>query len=121
MRILCVDDDASILQLLTRFLTLNGYEVRVAIDAANGLAALEREAIDLVITDQAMPRTDGLSFIRQIRADARWKDLPIVMVTAFGTDGLHDKGLRVGAGMVLDKPLDMDKLLAIVKFALPGS
>lgn len=118
MKILVVDDDPQILALLTRFLGKQGFEVFAASDGPQALDTLAREQVSAVVTDHAMPFMDGTSLIRTLRADERYKSLPVIVMTAFPTDEVQDRNLRAGAGFVLEKPLDLGKLLALLKFAI---
>ena len=116
--ILVVDDDEATLNLLGTFLRRHGYRVLAASNPVRGLELLEAEAdIKLVITDLMMPHIDGIDFTKRIHSSERYKDLPVIMMTAFGNDGVLDKGMRHGVAMTLSKPLELSKLLDLVGFA----
>lgn len=115
MNILVVDDDLALCTMLSRFLEKHGYTVFSAGDALQALDLLGRENVQMVITDYRMPHMDGISFAEQLRTDERYKDLPIIMITAHPDFG--DSGLRKGVAMTLEKPIDFDRLLTLIKFA----
>ncbi len=117
MDILVVDDDLDLCRLLSRYLEHQGYRVHSAGDALQALDVLERQRVGMVITDYGMPHMDGVSFTEHIRADPRYKDLPVIMMTAHPTDELSERSLRKGVAMMLAKPIDFDRLLTLVKFA----
>ncbi len=117
MTVLIVDDDEAIASMLSRFLSREGFQVHTALDALQALDFLEREKISLVITDLMMPHMDGRALVRQIRKDPRHKDIPVILITAFPSDEAADKSLRDGASFFLPKPLDLDALATLIRFA----
>ncbi|MDP1830352.1 MAG: response regulator [Archangium sp.] len=123
--ILVVDDDEATLNLLGTFLRRNGYRVLAASNPVRGLELLSAEPdIKLVITDLMMPHIDGIDFTRQIHQIEKYRNVPVIMMTAFGNDGVLDKSMRLGVAMTLSKPLELSKLLDLVGFATappPGS
>ena len=116
--ILVVDDDEATLNLLGTFLRRNGYRVLAASNPVRGLELLASESdIKLVITDLMMPHIDGIDFTKRIHEHEQYKNLPVIMMTAFGSDRVLDQGLRHGVAMTLSKPLELSKLLDLVGFA----
>lgn len=116
--ILVVDDDEATLNLLGTLLRRNGYRVLAASNPVRGLQLLQAEDdIRLVITDLMMPHIDGIDFTRQIHQLEKHKNLPVIMMTAFGSDGVLDEGMRQGVALTLNKPLELSKLLDLVGFA----
>jgi DNA-binding response OmpR family regulator len=113
-RILAVDDDENILNLEKTILVQNGFEVVTTSKAQDVLALLERESVDLVLLDVVMPELDGFELCRQIKADARFKGLPIVFLTARGGGEALAEGFESGAVMYIRKPFTAAKLLAVV-------
>ncbi len=115
-RIVVVDDDARIRDLLRRYLTQEGFEVLLAEDAKALNRILTRETIDLIVLDLMLPGEDGLSICRRLRAA---NDVtPIIMLTAKVEDVDHIVGLEVGADDYLPKPFNPRELLARVHAVL---
>jgi two-component system chemotaxis response regulator CheY len=110
-RVLLVDDSAAVRQLHSFILHSGGFETA---EADSGFAALEllhRQPCDLVVIDLNMPRMDGLTLIRQIRADTTMRDLPIIIVST--EQDVHDqiKGFEAGANIYMIKPTEPDLLV----------
>ena len=117
VNILIVDDDQAQALMLATFLGKNGYACFTAPDPVAAMQTLMKEHVDLVITDLMMPHVDGISFTQQIHSMARFKDLPVILITAYPSEELADKGMRKGVAMTLHKPLELNKLLDLVGFA----
>lgn len=115
-KILVVDDDARIRDLLRRYLTQEGFEVMVAEDGKALNRLLLRETVDLIVLDLMMPGEDGLSICRRLRAAN--DRTPIIMLTAKGEDVDRIVGLEVGADDYLGKPFNPRELLARVHAVL---
>jgi two-component system, OmpR family, phosphate regulon response regulator OmpR len=115
-RILVVDDDARIRDLLRRYLSQEGFEVIVAEDGKALSRTMMRDPIDLIILDLMMPGEDGLSICRRLRAAG--DRTPIIMLTAKGEDVDRIVGLEVGADDYLGKPFNPRELLARVHAVL---
>ena len=115
-RILVVDDDARIRDLLRRYLTQEGFEVLLAEDSKSLNKQLSRETIDLIVLDLMLPGEDGLSICRRLRADKN--TLPIIMLTAKVEDVDRIVGLEVGADDYLSKPFNPRELLARINAVL---
>lgn len=117
-RILLVDDSPTILNLLGLVFREQGYEVLQARDGQEALEKLERERVDIIITDVNMPRMDGFALISAVRAQPELANLPIVVLTTESDtrDRLH--GLKRGADLYLTKPLGPAELVAQVRALL---
>jgi DNA-binding response OmpR family regulator len=115
--VLIVDDDEATLNLLATFLRRNQYRVLTATNPVRGLELLKGDRVQLVITDWMMPHVDGIAFTQQIHQLDDYKDVPVIMMTAFGNDQVYDQGMRQGVAMTLSKPLELSKLLDLVGFA----
>ena len=119
-RILIVDDEPNIVVPLEYLMKREGYEVAVAGDGQAALEAVARGAPDLVILDVMLPRMSGFEVCRQIRADARWRGLKILMLTAKGRDSEMEKGLGLGADAYVTKPFSTRDLVAKIRALLGG-
>lgn len=117
MNILVVDDDVELCTLLSRFLEKHGYTVYSAADALQALDILERHTVGLVISDYRMPHMDGIQFTEMLKADPRHQRASVILMTGNADGNVHDKGLRKGVAMTLEKPLDFNQLLNLVRFA----
>jgi len=113
--ILCVDDSISIRQMVTFTLKAAGYEVLEAADGQDGLEKANIKTVSMVLTDQNMPRMDGLTLIKNLRAMPNYLTIPILMLTTESSDILKQQGKAAGATGWLVKPFDPQKLLDIVK------
>ena len=112
--ILVVEDSPFFLNQVVSFLSEAGYKPLTATDGAQGLEVLNREKIDIVLTDIEMPNMNGLEMARRIRADDRFKDLPIIAVTSLAGDAAEKEGKDAGINDYLVK-LDREKIIACVK------
>ncbi|MEU0399381.1 response regulator transcription factor [Streptomyces sp. NPDC006197] len=118
-RILIVDDEPAVREALRRSLAFEGYATRDAVDGLDALAAMESYAPDLVVLDVQMPRMDGLTAARRIRAAG--STVPILMLTARDTVGDRVTGLDAGADDYLVKPFELDELFARIRALLRRS
>lgn len=124
-RILIVEDDVRNVYSLTHVLEPRGAVVEIArngqeaIDALQAAADDPARAIDLVLMDVMMPVMDGLTATRQIRAEGRWSRLPILMLTAKAMPDDQERCLAAGANDYMAKPIDVDKLLSLVRVWMP--
>src|ERR1700683_847419 len=114
--ILVIDDEAAIRESLEVLLTLEGYSVRMANDGAEGLRILELENFDLVLLDLALPGQSGLGLLPLFKE--RQPDVPIIMITAYGTVDNVVEAIRAGAENFVQKPWDNEKLLADIRSAV---
>ncbi|MGI5201159.1 response regulator transcription factor [Spirillospora sp. CA-108201] len=115
-RILVVDDEPAVRESLTSSLEFEGYRVTGAADGVAALDQVERETPDLVVLDVLMPRMDGLTACRRLRALGA--TMPVLMLTARDMVGDRVTGLDAGADDYLAKPFDLDELLARVRALL---
>jgi DNA-binding response OmpR family regulator len=115
VRVLVVEDDGDIAQVLQRSLRLEGYEVRVAGDGEVALEAYQDFAPDLLILDLGLPKLDGVEVARRIRAT---DDVPILMLTARDALDSRVEGLDSGADDYLVKPFERQELLARLRALL---
>lgn len=117
-RILLVDDEQSIQTLLSYPLRKDGYHVTSALDGGEALQRFEEGRFDLVILDLMLPRLDGVEVCRQLRSRSQ---VPIIMLTAKGSETDKVAGLEVGADDYITKPFSMREFRSRVKAALRRS
>jgi two-component system chemotaxis response regulator CheY len=113
--ILAVDDSGSLRQMVAFSLKAAGYQVIEAVDGQDGLEKAKAQVVDLVLTDQNMPRMDGLTLIKSLRALPSYQRVPILMLTTESGDEMKAKGRAAGANGWLVKPFDPQKLTEVVK------
>lgn len=113
--VLTVDDSPSIRQMVAFTLKASGYEVIEAADGQEGLDKAKAKAVNLILTDQNMPKMDGLTLIKSLRALPQYKATPILMLTTESGDAMKAQGKAAGATGWLVKPFDPQKLLEVVK------
>jgi two-component system chemotaxis response regulator CheY len=116
--ILTVDDSASIRQMVTFTLKGAGYNVLEAVDGEDGLAKINGAEVHMVITDLNMPKLDGIGLITKIRANPKYKFIPIVMLTTESQAEKKQAGKAAGATGWIVKPFKPDQLLGVVKKVL---
>jgi DNA-binding NtrC family response regulator len=110
--ILIIDDEKSLLELLTVVFKKEGYTVRTAASAAGGFEILAKEDVDLVVTDIKMPGADGMDILRYARENL--PDLPVILITAYGSIPQAVEALKAGALDYVVKPFDVEELKIIV-------
>ncbi len=113
--VLAIDDSASIRQMLSFTLKNSGYAVIEAVDGVDGLDKARGKTVNLVLTDQNMPRMDGLTLIKSLRGMSQYKSVPILMLTTESSDAMKAQGRAAGATGWLVKPFDPQKLIDVVK------
>lgn len=117
-KVLVVEDDDSISNVVELNLRLDGYEVFLAADGEEGLAMVEEIEPDLVILDVMMPKIDGWEVLMRLRQRPETRDMPVIMLTAMGDEQSKVMGLRGGADDYVAKPFSPLELTARVKVIL---
>ena len=115
-RLLIIDDEPSIRESLETLLTLEGFDVTLAPDGVKGIDILSRDEFDLLLLDLALPGESGIDLLPRITA--MHPNLPVIMITAFGTVGNVVDAVRAGAENFIQKPWDNEKLLADIRSAI---
>jgi len=117
-KILVVDDEKDILELIDYNLSKNGYRVKTVATGEEALELIKENEYDLIILDLMLPGVDGFDLCRIIKADKQKASIPIVMVTAKSEEADKVAGLEIGADHYVTKPFSPRELLAIVKATL---
>jgi len=123
-RVLVVEDDVRNIFALTSVLEPKGAKVEIARNGREAIEALQRQrggsgGIDLVLMDIMMPEMDGITAMREIRKREEWKRLPIIALTAKAMKDDYEKCLAAGANDYIAKPLDIERLLSLVRVWMP--
>lgn len=117
-RILIVDDEESIRDLVKRLLSLHGHSVETAVNGVEAVDRLQKQKYDLMIIDRYMPKMSGVDAVALIRTSPKFKDLKILMVTMTSTTKDVDEAFDAGVDGYVVKPFDMNKLLEKVNLTL---
>ena len=113
--ILAVDDSASMRQMVSFTLKNAGYNVVEAVDGQDALEKSSSRDFDLVLTDQNMPRLDGIGLTKKLRDNPKFKTTPILILTTESSDQMKQAGRSAGATGWLVKPFDPTKLIEVIK------
>lgn len=115
-KILVVDDDPDILLMLGARLKASGYEVRTVLNGEAALKAIEAEPPDLVLLDIMMPGMEGNLLARTLKEDPRWKEIPVVFITALRPPEEQEQaGAQVGSNIIFSKPFEFSELLETIQ------
>jgi DNA-binding response OmpR family regulator len=114
-RVLVIEDEPSISQLLRIVLENEGHEVLVADDGSRGLATATRRSPEVIILDVMMPFMDGFAVLEALREDERTVTIPVVMLSAIQKEAVEERCYRLGAQAFVRKPFDPDILLGTVQ------
>jgi nitrogen regulation protein NR(I) len=115
-RILIIDDDATIRNVLTTFLAENGLQVEAAKDGERGLALLRDSHFDVILCDLIMPGINGLDILKQLSAANN--TIPFILITAYGSIQTAVEAMKIGAFDYVTKPFVLDELMIIIKRAI---
>lgn len=113
--ILIVDDEADLIEAIKMRLETEGYEVVTALDGAEGLMKAKGDKPALILLDVMMPKLNGYQVCRELKSDAKCKDIPVVMLTARAQQTDKFWGREVGADDYITKPFEFGALLDIIK------
>ena len=111
VRVLLVDDEPSIVKMVSKRLEVEGFEVLVAIDGQEALKKVQAEAPDVVILDLMLPKLNGYEVCMMLKEDTRYQKIPVVMFTAKAQEQDEKLGLACGADAYIRKPFKAQELL----------
>src|ERR671928_1478556 len=117
-RILVVEDDQDIAELVARYLNKAGYTTELLSSGRDALRSIAANAPDLLVLDLMLPHVDGLEICRAVRASEKTAAIPIIMLTARGEESDRIVGLEIGADDYLAKPFSPNELVARVRALL---
>jgi len=113
--ILAVDDSASMRKMVSFTLASAGFKVVEAVDGVDAFEKAEKQSFDLVLTDQNMPRLDGIGLTRKLREHPNFKHTPILILTTESSDQMKQAGRAAGATGWLVKPFDPARLIEVIR------
>jgi two-component system chemotaxis response regulator CheY len=117
--ILIVDDSKTVRNLVAFIMKKEGFKVLTAEDGLDGLEKLySSESVDLIVSDINMPRMDGFTFIKTVREQEAYRDIPIVVLSTEGQEKDIQAGLSIGANMYMVKPAQPEKMVKNIKMLL---
>ncbi|MAN79295.1 MAG: two-component system response regulator [Rhodospirillaceae bacterium] len=114
-RVLLAEDEPNIVESLTFILERSGFEVATTTNGRQALEVAQSNTPDILILDVMLPELDGYEVLRRLRADARTKTLPVLMVTAKGQREDRETAMKCGADMFITKPFVNSELIAAVE------
>ena len=118
VNVLAVDDDPNMHRLIKLYLNRENFSVTTVSSGRMALHKLDTEEFDLVISDIQMPQMDGIALVEEIRN--RNNDVPVIVISAFGTNFQANKALEAGANMVIEKPFEQEQLITIIEQQMNG-
>jgi len=116
--ILVADDSADSAAMISLYLQQQGYRVLTASNGEDAIKIAAKTLPNLILMDISMPTLDGLGATRRIREDETLRDIPIIAVTAFGTEGFQRAAYDVGVSGYLTKPIDLDRMCHLIAHLL---
>lgn len=115
-KLLVIDDESIVRMSCKRVLSPEGYDVRLAANASEGIKMLEEEQFDLVLTDLKMPDVDGITVLETIKD--RWPQTQVIVITGYQTVDTAVKSIKLGAFDYIEKPFTPEALVSAVSAAL---
>jgi DNA-binding response OmpR family regulator len=113
-RVLVVDDELDTLNLLRTILDISGYVPITTLNSVDAVGLAEVEKPDIVLLDIMMPKLDGFTLCKMMRANASTRNLPIIFVTAYEALDIEERRVEAGANKVINKPINMDVLIKAI-------
>jgi two-component system chemotaxis response regulator CheY len=118
-KVLVVDDSKTVRNLVAFILQSEGFDVTAAEDGLDGLEKLyAMQHVDLIVSDVNMPRMDGFAFIKTVREQEAYRDVPIIVLSTEGQEQDIQTGMRLGANLYMVKPAQPEKMVRNIKMML---
>jgi len=114
-KVLFVDDSASMRQVVGMAITGAGYDVTTAVDGVDGVAKLNQDKFDVIISDLNMPNMNGIELIKAAKQNSQNKFAPVIMLTTEAGDDMKQQGKSAGAKVWVVKPFKPDQLLGVIQ------
>ncbi len=108
--VLVIDDSATVRKFVSVSLEMQGFDVSVACDGMDALEQLPKRKFDLVITDLNMPNMDGFEFIRALRENPEYQDLPVIILSSLSDQTNREQGSQLGVSSYVVKPFSLEKI-----------
>ena len=108
--VLVVDDSATVRKFVSVSLEMQGFDVSIACDGMDALEQLPKRKFDLVITDLNMPNMDGFEFIRALRDNPEYLELPVIILSSLSDQANRDQGAKLGVSSYVVKPFSLEKI-----------
>ena len=119
-RILLVEDNELNRDMLSRRLTRRGFDVLIAVDGVQAVAAASEHKPDLILMDMSLPEMDGWEATRRLKAESGTQSIPVIALTAHAMSGDRERAMEAGCDDFDTKPIDLERLLGKVQALLPG-
>ena len=116
--ILVVEDDIDLAEMVKMRLSHSNYKISLAVDGKEALNKISQERFDLIILDIMLPEMNGYEVCKKLKANVKYKDIPVLMFTAKGEKGSQDEAFRSGADAYIVKPYEPNVLLYKIKSLL---
>ena len=120
-RILIVDDEPSIVKMVSKRLEVEGFDVLIAMDGQEGLAKAQAESPDLIILDLMLPKLNGYEICTMLKQDTRYQKIPILLLTAKAQSKDEQLGMECGANAYMRKPFQAKELIENIRSLLAQS
>jgi CheY-like chemotaxis protein len=117
--VLYVEDTSEQRDLLAMFLEMHGYKVEVANDGVEGLDQVRKVKPDLILLDLGIPKMDGYQLMEELKGSAEFRDIPIVIISAWTASTHRDRAMEGGAEVFIAKPFELTHVLETVQKYLP--
>ena len=117
-KILLVENNAMIREMISRWLVLWGYDVTLAVDGEEAISIAHRDKPDLILMDMGLPKVDGWEATRRLKAHGETKQIPIIALTGYSLGNDRQKALAAGCDEYSGKPVDFERLQGLIEALL---